>query len=43
MALGKTGIADFGRKARDFKLKGVDDKNYTLADVRGPKGTITRT
>jgi peroxiredoxin len=40
MALGKTGIADFGRKARDFKLKGVDGKSYTLADVRGPKGTL---
>ena len=40
MALGKTGIADFGRKACDFKLKGVDGKSYTLADVRGPKGTV---
>jgi peroxiredoxin len=40
MALGKTGICDFGRKARDFKLKGVDGKSYTLADVRGPKGTV---
>ena len=40
MALGKTGICDFRRKARDFKLKGVDGKSYTLADVRGPKGTV---
>ena len=40
MALGKTGIADFGRKACDFKLKGVDGKSYTLADARGPKGTV---
>ena len=32
-------IAAFGRKARDFALKGVDGKSYTLADVRGPKGT----
>ena len=30
----------FGWKARDFKLKGVDGKSYTLADVRGPKGTV---
>ena len=30
----------FGRKACDFKLKGVDGKSYTLADVRGPKGTV---
>ena len=40
MALAKTGICDFGWKARDFKLKGVDGKSYTLADVRGPKGTV---
>jgi peroxiredoxin len=40
MALSKTGICDFGRKARDFALKGVDGKTYTLADVRGPKGTL---
>jgi peroxiredoxin len=40
MALGKTNICDFGRKAPDFKLKGVDGKSYTLADVRGPKGTV---
>ena len=40
MALSKKGICDFGWKARDFKLKGVDGKSYTLADVRGPKGTL---
>jgi peroxiredoxin len=40
MALSKTGICDFGWKARDFALKGVDGKTYTLADVRGPKGTL---
>jgi peroxiredoxin len=40
MALTKTGICDFGWKARDFKLKGVDGKTYSLADVRGPKGTV---
>jgi peroxiredoxin len=40
MALSKTGICDFGWKARDFKLKGVDGKSYKLADVRGPKGTL---
>jgi peroxiredoxin len=33
-------ICDFGWKARDFKLKGVDGKSYALADVRGPKGTV---
>ena len=40
MALTKTGICDFGWKARDFKLKGVDGKTWSLADVRGPKGTL---
>ena len=29
-----------GWKAKDFALKGIDGKNYSLADVRGPKGTL---
>ena len=36
----KTPICDFGWKAPDFSLKGVDGKNYSLADIRGPKGTL---
>ncbi len=40
MALTKTGICDFGWKAGDFALKGVDGRSYTLADVRGPNGTL---
>src|SRR6478752_10598337 len=40
MASSKTGICDFGWKARNFALKGVDGKTYSLADVRGPKGTL---
>lgn len=40
MTLTKTGICDFGWKARDFKLRGVDGKDYSLADVRGPNGTV---
>jgi peroxiredoxin len=40
MTLTKPGICDFGWKAHDFKLRGVDDKTYTLADVRGPNGTL---
>ncbi len=40
MASGNAGICDFGRKAPDFALKGVDGKIYTLADIRGPKGTL---
>jgi len=40
MALAKADIRDFGWKARDFALKGVDGKTYSLTDVRGPKGTL---
>jgi peroxiredoxin len=40
MVLSKTGICDFGWKARDFALKGVDGKTYTLADVREPKARL---
>jgi peroxiredoxin len=40
MVLAKTGICDFGRKAHDFKLTGVDGRTYSLADARGPKGTL---
>ena len=40
MTLTKPGICDFGWKARDFALKGVDGETYSLAHVRGPKGTL---
>jgi peroxiredoxin len=40
MALEQPGICDFGWKARDFALQGIDGKSYGLADVRGPKGTL---
>ena len=40
MALTAASICNFGWKARDFKLKGIDGKSYALADVRGPKGTL---
>jgi peroxiredoxin len=33
-------IYPFGWKARDFALKGVDGKTYSLAAIRGPKGTL---
>jgi len=36
----ETPVCDFGRKATDFSLKGVDGKSYSLADVRGPRGTL---
>jgi peroxiredoxin len=40
VALSKVDICDFGWRAKDFSLNGVDGKTYTLADVRGPKGTL---
>jgi peroxiredoxin len=40
MALLQTSICDFGWKARDFSLKGVDGKMWSLKDVRGQKGTL---
>jgi len=33
-------ICDFGWKAVDFSLKGVDDKTYSLADVTGENGVL---
>ncbi len=33
-------VCDFGWKAPDFQLEGVDGKTYTLSDVRGPNGTL---
>ena len=33
-------ICNFGWKARDFALKGVDGKTWRLADVRGKNGTL---
>ena len=37
MVLAKNSICDFGWKARDFALKGVDGKIWTLGDMRGPR------
>ena len=33
-------ICDFGRKAPEFKLPGIDGKTRSLADVKGPNGTL---
>lgn len=36
----ETPICDFGWKAPDFSLPGVDGNTYSLADVQGEKGTL---
>ncbi|MBT3306187.1 MAG: thioredoxin family protein [Alphaproteobacteria bacterium] len=36
----ETPICDFGWKALDFSLSGIDGKTYTLEDIRGPRGTL---
>ena len=33
-------VCDFGWKAVDFSLKGIDGKQYGLADLVGPKGLL---
>jgi peroxiredoxin len=35
-----TPICDFGWKAPDFTLTGIDGRTHSLADVKGPKGTL---
>jgi peroxiredoxin len=40
MVLTPSHICNFGWKARDFALQGVDGRTYSLADVRGTKGTL---
>lgn len=40
MAATQTPICDFGWKAVDFSLPGVDGAVHALADIAGPKGTL---
>ena len=40
MVLTKTPICNFGEKAHDFNLKGIDEKNYNLEDCIGKNGVI---
>lgn len=40
MALTYTPATEFGLHAKEFSLKGVDGKTYTLKDVAGSKGTL---
>lgn len=36
----ETPVCDFGRKAVDFDLPGVDGRRYTLRDAAGPNGLL---
>ena len=40
MALTKTPICDFGKKADHFELKSIEDKIVSLNDIKGEKGTL---
>ena len=40
MALTKTPICDFGKKAENFQLKSTDNKIISLNDIKGDKGTL---
>ena len=40
MALTKTPVCDFGKKAKDFKLKSINNKIITLNDIKGEKATL---
>ena len=40
MALTKTPICDFGKKADNFELKSIDNKIITLNDAKGENGTL---
>ena len=40
MALTKTPVCDFGKKAEDFNLKSIENKIISLNDVKGEKATL---
>jgi peroxiredoxin len=40
MALTKTPVCDFGKKAEDFKLKSINNKVVTLNDIKGENATL---
>ena len=40
MALTKTPVCDFGKKAKDFKLKSINNKLVSLNDIKGDKATL---
>jgi peroxiredoxin len=40
MPSAKTAVCDFGWRAREFDLPGVDGRRHSLASTRGPKGAL---
>ena len=40
MALTKTPVCDFGKKAEDFKLKSINNKFISLSDIKGDTATL---
>jgi peroxiredoxin len=40
MALTKTPVCDFGKKAEDFKLKSINNKIVTFNDIKGENATL---
>ena len=40
MALTKTPICDFGKKAENFELNSTDNKKISLNNVKGENGTL---
>ena len=40
MALTKTPVCEFGKKAEDFKLRSINNKLISLSDIKGDKATL---
>ena len=40
MSLTETPVCNFGEKIKNFSLHSTDEKQLTLADIQGPKGTL---
>ena len=40
MVLTKTPICNFGEKAKNFNLRSIENKEISLKDIRGKKGTL---
>ena len=40
MSLTETPVCNFGEEIKNFSLRSTDEKQLTLADIQGPKGTL---